>query len=162
MKIVTAILLGIILLHLSFIPFFGQDTESKEFPSPAKFNSLHKSLLMPGWGQLAEKRYVEGILFLSAELLALYGVLTNNRKGNQYYDKYRAADNVDDALEFRELTEKYDTKRNQHLLVAAGIWAVNLIDIYFIIKGRKKRENGLGLRVESGAKNLAFTLSYRF
>ena len=162
MKAVTAVLVGIALFHLSFIPFYGQDDDRKELPSPVKFTSLHKSLLVPGWGQLAEKRYVEGIFFLSAELFALYKVFVNNRKGNQYYDQYKEADNGDDAVKFRELTEEYDTKRNQYFLVAAGIWAVNLIDIYFIVKYKKKRENGLGLRVESGAKELAFTLSYRF
>lgn len=162
MKATTTVLLGMALLHLVFIPLFSQDTETTEVPPSHKFSSLHKSLLVPGWGQLAEKKYVEGIVFLMAELFALYKVLAKDHRGNQSYDQYKEADSVDDAVKFRELTEKYDTERNQYLLVAAGIWAVNLIDIYFIVKAKKKRENVLGLRVESGANKLVFTLSYRF
>ncbi|MBN1221707.1 MAG: hypothetical protein JXB23_00565 [Candidatus Aminicenantes bacterium] len=162
MKSAIAAFIGIFSIFSLFVPGFGQKPDPANAPSRIAFTSLHKSLLVPGWGQIAEKRYIEGLVFLSAEIFALYKVFSNNHKGNQYYDQYKEAGSVDDAVKFRELTERYDTQRNRYLLVAAGIWAVNLIDIYFIVKGKKREENNLRLRVESGTKNLALTLSYRF
>ena len=148
------------ILLFSSVPAWAQEAEPKDPPKEIKFTSLHKSLLIPGWGQFAEKRYIEAALFLSAEVFVLYKVFDYNHKGNQYYDKYSEADNVDDAVKYRELTEKYDRRRNQYILVAIGVWALNLIDIYVIVKNKKK--NNLRLTLESDVQKLAFTLSYRF
>lgn len=125
------------------------------------FNSLKKSLLIPGWGQLAEKRYLEGVAFLTAELFCLYEIFSYNRKGNRYYKKYKEAATVDDAVAFRELTEKYDKRRNIYMLAAAGVWALNLLDIYLIVKSKQNKQ--IKVKLESGAdKKLAFTISFSF
>ena len=147
-------------LLFSSVPVWSQEAEPKDTPKETEFTSLHKSLLIPGWGQFTEKRYIEAVLFLSVEVFALYKVFDYNHKGNQYYDKYREADNVDDTVKYREVTEKHDTRRNQFILVAIGVWALNLIDIYLIAKNKKK--NNLRLTLNSGVKKLAFTLSYSF
>lgn len=150
-------------LAFSFLPCSGQEVAPEESPPEKKFTSLHKSLLVPGWGQLAEKRYIEGIVLLSAEIFALYKVFSYNHKGNRAYSRYRVADSVADAVHQRQMTEDYDKKRNQYLLVAAGVWVVNLIDIYFIMKNKDNKGNKLRLKFESGKnKNLAFTVIYRF
>ena len=123
--------------------------------------SLQKSLLFPGWGQLAEKRYFEGIFFLGAEIFSLYQIFYNNHKGKLYYDNYIQADNVEDAVHYRELTEDYDRKRNIFILAAVGIWAVNLLDIYVIVKNKEKQK--LKLQLQSvDHKGMALTLRYSF
>ena len=150
-------------LAFSFFPCVGQEVAPEESPSEKKFTSLHKSLLIPGWGQLAEKRYIEGVVFLSAEIFALYKVFTYNHKGNTAYTKYKDATSADDAVHYRQMTEDYDRKRNQYLLVAAGVWAINLIDIYFIVRNKEKKGKNLRLKLESGTnKSLVLTVSYRF
>ncbi len=147
----------------SFFPCAGQEVAPDESPPEKKFTPLHKSLLFPGWGQIAEKRYIEGVLFLSAEIFALYKVFSYNQKGNRAYSQYKDASTVDDAVHYRQNTENYDTKRNQYLLVAAGVWVINLIDIYFIMKTKDKKASNLRLKLESGKnKSLALTVSYRF
>jgi hypothetical protein len=155
--------LVLVSLAFSFVPCLGQEVAPEETPPEKKFTSLHKSLLFPGWGQLAEKRYIEGILLLSAEIFALYKVLTYNHKGNTAYAWYKDATSVADAVQHRQMTEDYDRKRNQYLLVAAGVWVINLIDIYLITKERDKKGKNLRLKIESGKnKSLALTVSYRF
>jgi hypothetical protein len=150
-------------LALSFIPCSGQEVAPDKTPPEKKFTSLHKSLLFPGWGQLAERRYIEGFLFLSAEIFTFYKVLSYNHKGNRAYAQYRDADSVADATHFRQETEDFDKKRNQYLLVAAGVWVINLVDIYFIMKNKDQKGKNLRLKFESGKnKSLAFTVSYRF
>ncbi len=141
--------------------FAQQDKASQQPEQKAGLTSLKKSLLIPGWGQLAEKRYVEGIFFLGAEIFSIYQIFYNNHKGNVYYDKYRGAENVEDATHYRELTEDYDKKRNIFILAAAGIWAVNLLDIYVIVKNKEKQK--LKLQLQSvDHKGMAVTLHFSF
>jgi len=159
-KLITSFL---ILLLIS-LPCFSQDKEKKEGISPEiKFTSLQKSLLIPGWGQMAEKRYIEGVLFLSAEIFCIYKIFSYNHKGNDYYDLYKKADNVSDVTEYRDLTEKYDTKRNRFILAAASVWIINLIDIYLIVKKKDKKERNLRLKFKLNEhKDLAVTVNYSF
>lgn len=154
----------LIILFIISLPCFTQDEEDKaEIPLKSKFTSLQKSLLIPGWGQIAEKRYLEGALFLSAEIFCFYKIFTYNHKGNYYYDRYKKADNVNDAVNYREKTEKYDKERNKFLLAAAGVWIINLIDTYIIVKKKEKKSKNLKLKLEHNEnKGLAFTISYSF
>lgn len=125
--------------------------------------SLKKSLLLPGWGQLAERHTLEGVAFLAADVFCLVKVLDNNHKGNENYRLYKKADSVEDAIGYRELTETYDRRRNLYLLAAAGVWAVNLIDIYVILKKKENKKETISLKIEHGEyKRMAVTLSCRF
>jgi hypothetical protein len=145
-------------------PCLSQTEESGVRTSPAgKFNSLQKSLLIPGWGQIAEKRYLEGALFLSAEIFCFYKVFSYNHKGNYYYNHYKKADNVSDAVKYRGLTENYDIKRNKFLLAAAGVWIINLIDAYSIVRNKEKKRKSVNLKLDyNEKKDMLFTVSFSF
>jgi hypothetical protein len=68
---------------------------------------------------------------------------------------------VEDAVRYRELTEDYDKKRNIFILAAVGIWAVNLLDIYVIVK--KKEKQKIKLQLQSvDYKGMAVTLHFSF
>ena len=164
MKKGNKIVISLLTIIFLCISCFGQDKKVKEEISPkSKFTSLQKSLLIPGWGQFAEKRYLKGVLFLSAEIFCIYKIFSNNHKSNDYYALYKAADNTSDAVNYRELTEKYDIRRNRFLLAAAGIWIINLIDIYIIVKKKEKKSGNLKLKLEHNEnKTLFFTISYSF
>ncbi|MCP2519829.1 hypothetical protein NLD30_05200 [SCandidatus Aminicenantes bacterium Aminicenantia_JdfR_composite] len=114
---------------------FSNDKDKKE---KSKISSLEKSILIPGWGQLSEKHYVEGFIFLTLEAGAIAGIIINARKANEYYKYYKEAKTIPDAVKYRELTEKYDIKRNKFILAAGVIWALNLLDMYFIYKKKNK------------------------
>ena len=166
-KIYKPIITFLILLNvslLSSITCFSQEVEvEKRTLNSNIISSLQKSLLIPGWGQIAEKRYIEGVLFLSVEIFCFYKIFSYNHKGNDYYNLYKKADNVSDATEYRDLAEKYDTRRNRFILAAAGVWIINLIDIYIIVKKKDKKERNLRLNFKLNEnKDLAFTISYSF
>lgn len=153
----------VVVFLLLAVSLSGFAQESEETPAERKFGSLHKSLLIPGWGQIAEKRYIEGILFLAAEAFCVYEFVAHNRRGKKFYNLYKNADNVTDAVRYRELTEKHDTRRNQYLFATVGVWAVNLIDIYVIVRGKDNKKRKLRVGFESGTERiLAFTISYTF
>ena len=161
--LITFLILLILSLPSSLICFSQDEEKEQETIDSKKMSSLQKSLLIPGWGQIAEKRYLEGVIFLSAEIFCFYKIFSYNHKGNDYYDLYKKADNVLDATEYRELAEKYDTKRNRYILAAAGVWIVNLVDTYIIVKKKGKKQRNLRLKFKLDEnKDLAFTISYNF
>lgn len=165
MKKQGIILFLLILLAGSFI-CYGQKPElekTTEETDQTSFTSLHKSLLWPGWGQLSEKRYLEGILFSAAEAFCIVEILINNHKGNQEYELYKNADNVQDAVKYRSSTERYDTRRNQFMLAAVGIWIVNLVDMYFIFRGKKTGEKKLTVGIcSSPTDKISLVITYCF
>jgi len=103
-----------------------------------KLSSLEKSILIPGWGQIAEKKYLEGITFFTLEAIAIAGIIVYARKGNKYYHSYKEATSMPDAMKYRELSERYDIRRNKFILVAGAIWALNLLDMYLIYQKKNK------------------------
>jgi len=113
-------------------------SEEKDKKEKPKLSSLEKSILIPGWGQIAEKRYLEGIAFFTLEAVAITGVIVNAQKGNKHYHDYRDATTIPDAMKYRELTEKYDIRRNKFILAAGAVWALNLLDMYLIYKKKSK------------------------
>ena len=151
----------LVLLLFSF-PCFASSTE-EDASKARSFDALQKSLLLPGWGQFSEKRYLEGAAFLSAEIFCLYKIFENNHRSNSNYALYRAAENIDDTVKYRDLTEKYDRRRNAFILGAVGIWAVNLIDMYVIVKNKKNKDKNFKIQLESGEnKILGFTVTLCF
>ena len=102
-KCILVFLLALLLFSLSCFAFEDGQDNSKD----RSFDALQKSLLIPGWGQFAEKKYLKGAVFLSAEIYCLYKIFENNHRGNENYLLYKEAGNVDDVLKYRELTEKY-------------------------------------------------------
>jgi len=135
----------------------------EQTPSERRLGSLEKSLILPGWGQLTEKRYIEGALFIAAEAFCLYGILVNDHTGNRNYELYKKAETMDEAVRFRLLTEKFDARRNRFLLAAAAVWAVNLVDIALIVKNKEKRDKAFSLRIERGQNtDIAITARCRF
>jgi hypothetical protein len=158
----TALLL---LLLLLLLPAFCPAEEAQQKKEYKPLNSLQKSLLIPGWGQAAEKHYAEGFLFFAGEVFCLYGFFDQNHKGNDSYALYRAAGSREDAVRYRRQTEAFDTGRNRFLLAAAAVWALNLADIHWIVSGQGHDRSGrsISLRLDCGEnQSLAVALSYRY
>jgi len=152
-----------LLLFFSLLPLPAAGCD-EEKPAPDRLlGSLEKSLIIPGWGQLAEKRYVEGIVFLSAEIFCLVKIIANDHRANENYGLYKQASSMEDAVRCRQLTERYDARRNRFMLAAAAVWAVNLVDIYLITSHKAKKERALELKVERGEnETISLAIAYRF
>jgi hypothetical protein len=155
---------GLFFFMICFQIALGQETTSRdENPPHRNFGPLKKSLLIPGWGQIAEHRYFEGLAFVAAEACLTISILTNNHRGNEAYRLYRQADNPGDAILNRNLTEKYDKRRNIGILAAASVWAVNLLDISLIVRRRSndgKRLDLMLLEHDEVQFAIALRLSY--
>ena len=113
-------------------------------PEPERLRkALERSLLFPGLGQLYEKQYAKAALFATAELFCLAQVVIDARKGNEAYHNYRDAGDKAAAVEWRRETERHDRRRNTAILAAAGVWVLNMVDIFVFVKRKYGRERSL-------------------
>jgi hypothetical protein len=151
-KLAAGILAGSLLLGAAPIPAATQDSgrdagQGEKTADQAKgLGSLEKSLLIPGWGQISEKRWLEGAFFLAAEAFCIVQALRQNKLGNSAYLAYKSAGSLDDVVRLRQETEKRDSRRNQYLLAGAAVWALNLLDIHLIVRGKEGAAKELTLR----------------
>ncbi|HUU06050.1 MAG TPA: DUF5683 domain-containing protein [Patescibacteria group bacterium] len=118
--------------------------------------ALEKSLLFPGLGQLAEKQYVKAAVFASGEIFCLALVVVNLGKGNDAYHSYRDATDMDQATAWRLQTEKFDRRRNTAILAAAGVWVLNMIDIFVFAKKKYGRKAALAFHPYYNHENQTF------
>ena len=134
-------------------------------PAPGKSplrKALERSLLFPGLGQLGEKQYVKAALFAGAEIFCLVEVVIFMSKGNDAYGHYRDAADPAAVVEFRRLTEKYDRRRNTAILAAAGVWVLNMIDIFVFAKKKYGKNAAVGFTPFYNHENKAIGAGLRF
>jgi hypothetical protein len=124
--------------------------------------ALERSLLFPGLGQLGEKQYVKAALFGSAEILCLVRVLIFRGKGNDAYNKYHDATDSEAVAEYRSQTEKYDRRRNTAILAAAGVWVLNMIDIFIFAKKKYGKKASVDFQPYYNHENKTIGAGLRF
>jgi len=124
--------------------------------------ALERSLLFPGLGQLGEKQYVKAALFGSAEIVCLAQVLIFRGKGNDAYKEYHQATDPLAVIEFRSQTEKYDRRRNTAILAAAGVWVLNMIDIFIFAKKKYGKKASISLNPYYNHENKTIGAGMRF
>jgi len=78
---------------------------------------------------MAEGDWLKGILFAGAETACIIYIVDNSSRGSDYYTLYKEATTIEDAVYYRQLTEKYDKRRNIGVMAAIGIWALNILDM---------------------------------
>ena len=129
--------------------------EKKAVPDPWR-RALERSLLFPGLGQLGEKQYAKAAVFASAEIACLAQAFIQAVRGNDAYRGYRGAKDAAAAGEWRRQTEKYDRRRNTALLASAGVWVLNMIDIFVFAKKKYGRQAAVAFQPYYDHENHAF------
>lgn len=124
--------------------------------------ALERSLLFPGLGQLGEKQYVKAALFAGAEIFCLVEVMIFMGKGNNAYNQYRDGTDPLAVIEFRSQTEKYDKRRNTAILAAAGVWVLNMIDIFVFAKKKYGKNAAIGFQPFYNHENKTIGANMRF
>ena len=143
----TAWVLSLMLAWRIMIPAQGAVPVSAARPEKTPLRkALERSLLFPGLGQLGEKQYVKAALFAGAEIFCLAQVLIFMGKGNNAYKQYRDASDYEAVIEFRGQTEKYDKRRNTAIMAAAGVWVLNMIDIFVFAKKKYRGKAAIGFQ----------------
>lgn len=156
-------LLALLLAGRIMVP--AQDVQPENTPPPGKGplrKALERSLLFPGLGQLGEKQYVKAALFAVAEIFCLAEVMIFMGKGNDAYHQYRDATDPAAAIQFRSQTGKYDKRRNTAILAAAGVWVLNMIEIFVFARKKYGKNAAIGFQPFYNHENKTIGANLRF
>ncbi|HOR29992.1 MAG TPA: DUF5683 domain-containing protein [Candidatus Syntrophosphaera thermopropionivorans] len=88
-----------------------------------------KSVVIPGWGQLACKDNLKGSVILGTEVLSLGVSLYFYDKSNYYYNKYMQANQIEQIEDYFDKAQ--DQRFYSLLFMGLGgvIWAYNIFDV---------------------------------
>lgn len=124
------------------------ETETDE----KKTKPISITKLIPGIEQIKSGKYAKGTLLLSSFIGSITGAVIYNKKGSDWYDKYKNSTNVEDIIIFRQNTEKNLKKRNLFLVGIASIWVIHIIDLKFF----KSKKGGVTGEVGKNTINIGF------
>lgn len=94
------------------------------------FNAnILKSAVMPGWGQFATKHNTKATLILSMEIVSVIGAIYFHDQAKKNYDKYYAANQIDDINDYWGKAEKPHHYSLMLMGLASVIWGYNIYDV---------------------------------
>ena len=144
----------------------------RQSQSSSRRNTLLRSLLLPGWGQLYRGDRLKGYGFMAAEMMMLTGFFLSARSYGQARDAYLNF-GVDDAVVIfdqqnsvadvtNELEARFvryrsqGTRTNLVIGLAAGVWIANLIDALILTMHR----DGLRVASETDTRNSGLSMRW--
>lgn len=125
-------------------------------PSNKTTKTISLAMVIPGVQQIKNKQYVKGSLFLAAFVGSAAAAFYYNKKGNDWYAKYRASTNVEEIVLFRKNTEANLKKRNLFLVSVFSVWLLHIIDLKFFKPGKS------GVKSNVGKNEIAIGVYYSF
>ncbi len=111
-------------------------------------NGAWRSVIVPGWGQFHQKRYMSGIVFLGGEVALLSSAFYFKSKYSSNNTHSLEASSVSMKQKYRDRANKYNTYSLITFGAAAGWYIYNLVDAFTSKKGT--------LQYDYGKMNLAF------
>jgi TolB-like protein len=129
-----------------------------------------RSLIIPGWGQIANMRD-SGYVFLSLTLLASGALLYTQYAYTQASDDYNEILNREHKIytEFQDAQNKLDNRTQLRWIVSgtlAGIWLINVVDACIeansLVKQVHLAESRAKLQTQIEPQNFKVVLSTRF
>jgi hypothetical protein len=150
-----------------------------ELSPKTRFKAAMRSLVVPGWGQVYNKRKFRGVLYASAAVISLVSLFATDQDFRDKRDEYeRALDLYRDARNIEEkriLSERLDsaqdeaydaeTVRQVAFGVAACVWAFNVVDAAVFFADRCYSVGGptsISLDTGSNFNRVGFKLAVSF
>jgi hypothetical protein len=134
---------------LSILPAAAAGEGSEKKPGE---KTTAVTMFIPGIRQLQTGKYVKGTLFLCSFIGTAAGAFIYNKKGSDWYEKYRDSTNVDEITRFRAETEKSFKKRNLFMVGIFTVWLAHIIDLEFF----KSKKTGVKGEVGKNSVNIGF------
>ncbi len=128
-----------------------------------------RSIIIPGWAQLYQKRPAIGIGMLAAEGLSLAGAFYFHSKYQENITLSNEAYKIDFKQEYRDRADNYSTISNICIGAAVGVYIYSIIDAFTSKKGIMRysyQNNRLHFSVGNtpylnGQQNVSFSLTYK-
>jgi len=131
-------------------------TRKNSNPDKQKTKAVSILMFIPGIQQLKSGGYIKGSLLLGSFIGCITGSIIHNTKGNNWYEKYTKATDVDAVVQYRKKTENSFKKRNLFMVGALAVWLAHILDLKFF-----KSKNG-GVKGEAGKNGFNINFYYSF
>jgi len=92
--------------------------------------ALLKSMVVPGWGQLGNKRYFKAALYAGLDALFIVRAVNYRKEARDFYDLYQAADSIDERNVYYADYDNRRTRRNKATWFAVIVTFLATFDAY--------------------------------
>jgi tetratricopeptide (TPR) repeat protein len=118
-------------------------SDAKKIYTPSKKIKQKKitpflfSLILPGSGQLKQKKYFRSIFFLGGTSYFFIKSLNYKKKYDDKYDEYKNEINPLKIIDIKKKVNDYDDKYRLNSYITAGLWILNCVDTIVFPKRKK-------------------------
>lgn len=115
--------------QLASVPVIDSvNLEKRLYQSPTI--ALFKSMLVPGWGQLGNHKYIKALFFIGLESWFIGSVIHYSRDASHWLDLYESTDNIDQKRVYYGLYQVERDDRNKFTWFTAITIFVSMFDAY--------------------------------
>ena len=92
--------------------------------------ALFKSMFIPGWGQVGNKRYVKGLCFFAFDVWMISKALDHKKKARDFWDMYESSETIADKNYYYNLYSGQKDDRNKFTWYAVITSFIAMFDAY--------------------------------
>jgi len=92
--------------------------------------ALFKSMFVPGWGQVGNKRYIKGLCFFVFDLWMISKALDHKKKARDFWDQYESSETITDKNYYYNLYSGEKDERNKFTWYAVITSFIAMFDAY--------------------------------
>jgi Family of unknown function (DUF5683) len=141
------------------------DFETRRTQNPT--TGLFKSMAIPGWGQIGNRRYTKAVIFVGLQGWFIGSALHYGKQASDFRTKYDAETDISARNEWYDLYNDRRDERNKFTWFAALVTFVGMFDAYVDAhlsaypSAEKQREVGIGvLNSADGTTGLALSWTF--
>ncbi len=128
---------------------------------------LFKSMVVPGWGQLGNRRYFKAVIYAGLDIWFVGSAIHYGRQASDFKAAYDAADEINLRNAFYDLYSDRKDERNKFTWFAVIVTFISMFDAYADahLSGypAKIADGELSLNLApAGENSLVASLSYQF
>ena len=105
-------------------------TDFEEHLSQGPTIALFKSMVVPGWGQLGNRKYLKAAVIIGLETWLISNAVKFGRLASEEYDRFEAEDNPVLADSFYDDYQEQRTQRNKYRWFAGLVIFASMFDAY--------------------------------
>lgn len=91
---------------------------------------LIKSMVLPGWGQLGNRRYFKAVLFAGLDAWLVVSAVDHGQQARDYFDQFESATDIGDRNAFHTLYRRSRDDRNRFTWFAVIVTLISMFDAY--------------------------------
>lgn len=142
----------------------GIDFEKRLSQNPTL--GLFKSMLIPGWGQLGNGRYIKAMIFAGLDAWFIGAAVHYGKQASDFREKYDAATDLELRRDYYDLYLDRKDERNKYTWFAVIVTFISMFDAYVDahLSGYpdKPKESDLGFDVRPVGDGFMATVSMDF